>query len=256
MQKDTGWLTQTIVAHRGLHDNKILPENSLGAFENAIKHGYGIEFDVWRTNDGQLIVHHDPSLKRTALREGKITNVDTSRLEEYKLMGTDYSIPTFRQTLDLVAGQVNLVIEIKPTKAVDATCSHIWEILKDYKGNYCIESFDPRIVRWWAANHPEVILGQLCDWYSFHKIMVRSLKQYRFVDFMAVSIKNLPSRYYQKLKTLKKDLLIIAWTVRTPAQLQLALEHADNMIFETNAKAEGYISAPELLFSNIMCETK
>ncbi|MDE5990346.1 MAG: glycerophosphodiester phosphodiesterase, partial [Clostridia bacterium] len=92
MEKQTSWLTKTVVAHRGLHDNKTLPENSLGAFENAIQRGYGIEFDVWRTNDGTLIVHHDPKLKRTCLRDGKVTDVDTSRLEEYKLMNTQYSI--------------------------------------------------------------------------------------------------------------------------------------------------------------------
>lgn len=65
MKKQTDWMTKTVVAHRGLHDNKTLPENSLGAFENAINHGFGIEFDVWRTKDGELVVHHDPKLKRT-----------------------------------------------------------------------------------------------------------------------------------------------------------------------------------------------
>ena len=244
MKKDVSWLTQTVVAHRGLHDNKTLPENSLGAFENAIAHGYGIEFDVWLTNDGELIVHHDPTLKRTCGQPVKTTCVDSSRLNDYKLMNTEHHIPTFRQTLELVNGQVNLVIEIKPTRAVEATCSKVWEQLKEYKGNYCIESFDPNVVRWWAKNHPEIILGQLCDRYLFHKIMVRSLKQYRFVDFMAVCIKNLPSRYYQKIKSINKDMLIITWTVRTPAQLELAKKYSDNFIFETNAKNDAYIPAP------------
>ena len=143
MKKDTKWLTATPMAHRGLHNNKDLPENSLGAFENAIKHGYGFEFDVWLTKDNQLVVHHDPKLVRTCGRAGIITEIDSSKLEEYKLMNTNYSIPTFKQTLDLVDGQVGLVIEIKPTKRVDETCSKIWDILKDYKGNYCIESFYP-----------------------------------------------------------------------------------------------------------------
>ena len=251
MQKQTNWLTETVVAHRGLHDNKTLPENSLGAFENAIKHGYGIEFDVWRTNDGKLIVHHDPKLKRTCLREGKVTDVDSSRLEEYKLMNTNYSIPTFSQVLELVYGQVNLVIEIKPTKTVELTCSQVWEELKNYKGNYCIESFDPRVVRWWAANHPEVILGQLCDWYALHKLMVRAYKQHKYVDFLAVSIKNLPSSYYKKLKKQNPNLLIITWTIRTPENLKLALDNADNIIFETNSKDESYISAPDKEYKNL-----
>ncbi|MBD5086727.1 MAG: hypothetical protein HDT32_05185 [Clostridiales bacterium] len=252
MEKNkTSWLTKTVVAHRGLHDNKTLPENSLGAFENAIKHGYGIEFDVWRTNDGELIVHHDSKLNRTCLRDGKVKEIDTSRLDEYKLMNTDYSIPTFAQVLDTVAGRVNLVIEIKPQRAVEATCSQVWEELRNYKGNYCIESFDPRIVRWWAKNHPEVMLGQLCDYYALHKLMVRVCKQHKYVDFLAVSIKNLPSKYYQKLKKLNPELIVVTWTVRTPEQLKLALANTDNMIFETNIKSDDYINAPDTEYNRV-----
>ena len=147
MKKDTQWLTQTTVAHRGLHNNKDLPENILGAFENAVNHGYGIEFDVWLTRDGNLVVHHDPKLKRTCLRDDRIVDIDTSRLEDYKLMNTEYSIPTFKQTLATVDGKVDLVIEIKPGQNVEKTCSKVWEELQGYTGRYCIESFDTRIVR-------------------------------------------------------------------------------------------------------------
>ena len=244
MKKDTKWLISTPVAHRGLHNNKDLPENSLGAFENAIKHGYGIEFDVWRTLDGELIVHHDPKLIRTCSRKEKVININSSKLEDYKLMNTNYSIPTFKQTLDLVDGQVGLVIEIKPTKLVDVTCSQIWDVLKDYKGNYCIESFDPYVVRWWAQNHPEIILGQLCDWYLFHRILVKRMKQYRFVDFLATSIKNLPSKYYQKICKENPNMLVIGWTVRTQEQFDLTVKNVDNIIFETNDKNDGYIAPP------------
>lgn len=251
MKKDTQWLTQTTVAHRGLHNNKDLPENSLGAFDNAVKHGYGIEFDVWLTRDGNLVVHHDPKLRRTCLREGRIVDIDTSRLEDYKLMNTEYSIPTFKQTLETVDGKVNLVIEIKPGQNVEKTCSKVWEELQGYTGKYCIESFDPRIVRWWAKHHPEIILGQLCDWYALHKFIVKTYRQHRFVDFLAVSIKNLPSKYYQKLQKQNPDLKIITWTVRTPEQLKLAVDNADNMIFETCDKAEGYIAPPDTVYKNL-----
>lgn len=241
MQRDKSWLTETIVAHRGLHDNKTYPENSLGAFEQAIKHGYGIEFDVWLTKDGELIVHHDPKLMRTCQRKERTRNIDTSRLPEYKLFGTDYSIPKFVDVLRLVNSQVNLVIEIKPTHHVDKTCTMIWDILKDYKGVYCIESFDTRVVKWWAKHHPEIILGQLCDRYLFHKLLIRATRHYRFVDFLAVSIDNLPSKYYQKARRLRKELTIITWTVRTQKQFELACNNADNFIFETNLKNPDYI---------------
>ncbi len=40
------WLTKTLISHRGLHDGFHVPENSLLAFEEAIKKGYSIELDV------------------------------------------------------------------------------------------------------------------------------------------------------------------------------------------------------------------
>ena len=49
--KDDFLMTHRI-AHRGLHDNKTMPENSLAAFRNAVEHGYGIELDVYLTDDG------------------------------------------------------------------------------------------------------------------------------------------------------------------------------------------------------------
>ena len=52
-------------AHRGLHTrDKSIPENSLPAFENAAREGYGMELDVQRSKDGQVVVFHDDTLDR------------------------------------------------------------------------------------------------------------------------------------------------------------------------------------------------
>ena len=46
-------------AHRGLHNGKDAPENSLAAFEAACQKGYGIELDVQLSRDGKVMVFHD-----------------------------------------------------------------------------------------------------------------------------------------------------------------------------------------------------
>lgn len=52
-------------AHRGLHYNAgNAPENTMAAFERAVKAGYGIELDVQLTKDGQVVVTHDFHLRR------------------------------------------------------------------------------------------------------------------------------------------------------------------------------------------------
>ncbi|MGN0771662.1 MAG: glycerophosphodiester phosphodiesterase family protein [Christensenellales bacterium] len=244
--KDTSWLTSVPIAHRGLHDNRTLPENSMGAFENAVSHGFGIEFDVYLTLDGKLIVHHDMTLKRTCGIKKMSYKINGDKLTEYKLMNTDYSIPLLSDLLTLVDGKVPLILEIKATNRVKSTCLAVYEAIKDYTGNICIESFDNRIVNWWHKNHPEIVLGQLYSTIDFYRAIQRKLKQYLKVDFLAVGVKNIKDEYFRQIKKLCPEKLIINWTVRTQSQLTDALEYADNYIFESNIKCDEYITIPTL----------
>ena len=150
-------------AHRGLHSSGI-PENSMAAFRAALEKGYGIEFDLHLLKDGELAVIHDSSLKRTAGADICIEDLTTEDLKQYPLEGTEETIPTFRQLLDLYAGKAPLIVELKPENGNHAAlCAKAAEMLEGYQGPYCIESFDPRCVRWFKENRPEVIRGQLTE---------------------------------------------------------------------------------------------
>ena len=83
--KDIQWLLSTPVAHRGLH-NAELPENSIGAFENAIEHGFPIEMDLHITDDGELVVFHDSSLGRMTGKDGFVENSSSAMLKELRLV--------------------------------------------------------------------------------------------------------------------------------------------------------------------------
>lgn len=62
-------------AHRGLHGEEGIPENSMAAFKKAKGSGYGIELDVQMTKDGVMVVHHDYDLKRTCGVNKKIADL-------------------------------------------------------------------------------------------------------------------------------------------------------------------------------------
>lgn len=150
-------------AHRGLHGNGV-PENSMAAFRAARNGGYGIELDIHLTKDGDLAVIHDTSLKRTAGVDVKITDLTAAELGNYHLEGTEETIPTFHQVLDLYAGKAPMIIELKADgsnqqQLVDTAV----QAMVGYKGVWCMESFDPRCVYWLKKNHPEVIRGQLTE---------------------------------------------------------------------------------------------
>lgn len=58
-------------------------------------------------------------------------------------------------------GRTPLIIELKHYDDADLLCPLVWELLRNYKGPYCVESFDPYIVQWFRKNHPYVLRGQL-----------------------------------------------------------------------------------------------
>lgn len=152
-------------AHRGLHDkNNGIPENSLAAFRAAVEHGYGAELDVHLLKDGTLAVIHDSALKRTTGAEGRIEDLTQEELKNYGLEGTEETIPTFREVLDVFAGQTPLIIELKPVDGNHAAlCQAACEAMEGYEGIWCMESFDPRCVNWLRRNRPQIIRGQLSE---------------------------------------------------------------------------------------------
>jgi glycerophosphoryl diester phosphodiesterase len=73
--------TVLIIGHRGAA--AVAPENTLVSFERALSDGAdGIEFDVRLARDGVPVVIHDSTLRRTALRQGRIASFSSTELSE------------------------------------------------------------------------------------------------------------------------------------------------------------------------------
>ncbi len=211
-------------AHRGLHSDKV-PENSMEAFTLALAHGYGIEFDLHLLKDGNLAVVHDSSLLRTAGANVKIEDLTTEELKGYRLEGTNETIPTFKQVLNLYQGKVPLIIELKSSnknhgKLVDEVCRQ----LKDYKGAYCLESFDPFCVYHLKKHHPEIIRGQLSE--NFFKsqspipFFFKFLMTYNLInfltkpDFIAYKFSDRKSNIGNKICQKLWKMQMVGWTIK------------------------------------------
>ncbi|MBQ6787091.1 MAG: glycerophosphodiester phosphodiesterase [Lachnospiraceae bacterium] len=240
-------------AHRGLHnmnpylkeeDNPYycnggcFPENSYSAIKRAADQGYGIEFDVHLTKDGIPVVFHDDTLNRVCGVDGYLKDYTFEELQQFRLMGTDERIPAFADVLKAVNGRTPLIIEYKVEKNTDALCSTCNEILKDYKGLYCIESFHPMAVRWYRTNRPDIVRGQLSE--SFMKTQPSALffllahLLFNFLtapDFIAYNHKH----HQSVSRTLCRKLyhcLSVAWTIRSQEALDNMKTHFDLFIFE------------------------
>ena len=228
-------------AHRGLHSEGV-PENSMAAFVAAKNAGYGVELDVHLLADGNLAVIHDSDLQRVTGKTGKIEELTTRQLRDHRLCGTEEIIPEFAHVLELFQGSAPLIVELKTAgnnyaQLTQAVC----EMLEQYQGPYCLESFDPRCILWLKKNRPDLIRGQLTEDY-FAKgrpklpfivrwIMTENLSHFiTKPDFVAY-------RYADRHCTLSnffclKQMSCVSWTVTSQEEYDQAVSEGWIPIFE------------------------
>ena len=147
-------------AHRGLHGDGV-PENSLAAFKLARDNGFAIELDVHLSADKEVMVFHDESLKRMTSHDAKIGELTCAELKGLRLAGTDESIPTLREVLELIDGKVPLLIELKGENTDTSLCPEVAKLLHKYSGAYCIESFNPLLLGAMRKEMPDAYYGLL-----------------------------------------------------------------------------------------------
>ena len=227
------WLFNKPIAHRGLWGGDIL-ENSLPAYENAVKQGYPIEIDLYSSKDGVLFSFHDDTLVRMTGTDGKIFDKTASELKELHLLSSDCEIPTFDEILSLVDGKVPLLIELKdqPDKNYVET---VVERLKNYKGEFALQSFNPILINKVRKLAPDFIRGilgsdlktDLLPWYK--KFVVKNMPLNFLIkpDFISYDYNCLP---LSRAKT--KRYPVIAWTLTTQQDADKIKPYAKNIIFE------------------------
>ncbi len=156
-----------MAAHRGLYEkDQSVAENSLEAFRRAATEGYGVELDVQLTKDGAVVVFHDDTVDRMTAEKGRVDSFTLSELQAMPLMGTEHRIPLFTDVMAVLDGKSPTIVELKSTENYPELCEKTLAILRTLKGPYCVESFDPRIVRWFYKNAPDLVRGQLTESFS------------------------------------------------------------------------------------------
>lgn len=149
-------------AHRGLHSrDKTVPENSLEAFRLAARLGYGVELDVQLSRDGQVVVFHDDTLTRVCGVDKRVDELDYAELSRLKLCGQETGVPLLSQVLEVIRGRGPLIVELKTGRRNRELCEKTYALLENYRGDVCIESFDPLIVAWFRLHARDLVRGQL-----------------------------------------------------------------------------------------------
>ena len=230
----SNWYCKYKIAHRGLH-NDIYPENSLGAFDYACQKGFAIELDVHTLKDGNVAVFHDQNTLRLCGKDQDIGNISTDELKDYKLLKTKYTIPTLKEVLELVDGRVPIMIERKPASRKEKLVQKTYDIIKDYKGEIAVKSFNPFSIMWFKKHANHIPRGLLSSYFEhdnlprIYKIVLKKLLFFRLCkpDFISYNINNLPNKYVTR-----KNVPVITWTVNNKELENKAFESACNIVFE------------------------
>ena len=240
------------LAHRGLHDRDAgRPENSRAGCRAAIQAGYGIEIDLQLSADGKAMVFHDYDLTRLTGTRGALHGHDAKALAKIPLLGGDEGIPTLDEILDLVDGQVPLLIELKDQDGnmgpdVGSLEAATGAALQGYSGPVAVMSFNPHSVAAMADTAPTVPRGIVTsaytaeDWPLLPKAARDRLAAIPDYDrtgacFVSHEVEDLGRPRLEELRRL--GAAIFCWTVRSEAQEVEARRVADNITFE------GYLAA-------------
>lgn len=231
------WLRSRPIAHRGLHNlSNTIPENSLAAFELACSKHIPIEIDVRISKDGEAVVFHDSNILRITGINLKIDKLISKELTRFNILSTDEHIPLLKEALDQIGGRVPVLIDIKNFFLPGRTENIVLNVLKSYKGEFAIESFNPWSVGYMRRNFPEYITGLIIGKTErfllqapYTNSLINKIASPQFISYN-LSGRHAMSSFTSYFKRL--NLPIIAWTVKSTEDEKKARKFADNIIFE------------------------
>jgi glycerophosphoryl diester phosphodiesterase len=223
-----------VIAHRGA--SAYAPENTLAAVDRAAELGiHWVENDVQRTKDGELVVVHDDTLRRTTDAEEvfpdrapwkvkDFTAAEIARLDAGSWFGASYAgarVPTLKEYVHRVEHHhQKLLLEIKNPElypgierdTLKVLGNEGWLDRRHLSGRLIVQSFDADSVRAVHTLKPAVKTGVLGT------PPMSDLPAYaRFTDQVNGSYESLSRGYVSAVHVFTgphgKPMEVFAWTV-------------------------------------------
>lgn len=214
------------VCHRG---GVSFPENTMVAFENAVKTGFKyIEADVRVTKDGEFVLLHDDTIDRTSNGSGKVSGMTLQELLTYDFgswKGSEYSnikIPTLEEFLIFVKKN-NIMAELDCAgRLTEAQMTNLYDKIKAFGAlgyvNICAYESE---LRWLADSFRQKIAVSISLWNITPTVeVINSLGE----DLMNFSSANLSIKKDSLTRTLcdaahNKGLKVKSWTITSSSDI-------------------------------------
>ncbi|MDD4212842.1 MAG: glycerophosphodiester phosphodiesterase [Bacilli bacterium] len=219
----------SITAHRGAR-GLVKHENTLESFEKAIEVGaHAIEFDVRKSADDILFIHHDAQID-------DVTLSTLSYQEIIKLAQKhDYIPPTLEEVLLAMKHRIFMDIELKEMGYEEVFIDAILKHLEPHM--FYIRTFDDSSIRAIKKVHPEVTVGLLLGvetpkhgvWTRLGELfpLARIIKTR--CDFISPHYRLVKFAYAFRMHCLKKPVYV--WTVNDESlMIKMIKKHVDGLV--------------------------
>lgn len=248
-----GIITKTqITAHRGY--SAVAPENTLSAFEEAVKIGADyIELDVQLTADGQLVVFHDKTIDRTTDGKGEVSKMTYDELQKFSAgkwfsndgKFDDQKISLLSDVLKDVGNNILLNIEIKNHGDVKKTAEKTVEVIEEYgiERSCYITSFSYTALKAVKKINPKIKTGLIAN-----VATSTSFSQLEYIDAVSLNYIFINSSIVNMAHQNGKRVFV--WTVDRKSDIQhMVAMGVDNIITNRPDRAS------EIITSNSISDT-
>ncbi len=194
----------TIIGHRGDKGHR---ENTLPSFELALENGaHGVELDVRRSGDGQLVVIHDSVIGKHA--------VGTTDFDRFRDLGDGYEVPLFEDVLKKLSGRAFLDIELKEVGYETAAV----ELIKRHGdvANSMISGFHTRMLNKVHELLPDMQLG-----FIFNRTQDQEKRYNSPVDFVIPQFRLASRKFIEEVHD--EGMRVVAWTVNSEREMRRLL---------------------------------
>jgi len=235
-----------IYGHRGAKGEA--PENTLVSFEQCLQHGVRrCELDMHLSRDGELMVIHDPTLKRTTGRRGKVEQHDADELVNYDAREggpgwkTPCPIPRLSELFEKCDFE-HWQLEVKSASRVRAarTVMAIKELAEQHRllDRITVTSSSREVLRALNRLAPEISRGLVAEY-----TWLDPLKVARQYGCSLLALKWTLCTPERLEKARKQGLHVSVWTVNEPALMRrLADFGVDSLITDYPSLAVSTLS--------------
>lgn len=226
--KDLEFLKTNYISNKGIYDNHNIFENTLEAFDLALKKNLIINLELRLTKDNVIVVYNDSDLTRLMHLKDKISSTTYEEL----LYLNKYHIPSIEEVLNLIKGRVPIIINPKTLECKHHMQKELVKLLDNYPGKFAIVSGNSLIIRWYNKNRPDYIVGEIMS----KDIKLRKFKFvnyfvnfYLVTDFISIDIE-----YYNiiKMKKIKEETLLLGYIADTKEKFAKYKDVTDNLYIE------------------------